>query len=87
MLKFSKKRFLITLVLSVLVWVVTVFVQAVSESVKYVAFFTQSKCSATGYPVNFCINGSPEFFIYLINIFFWFWIIHLFWRFFEHSHN
>jgi len=75
---FSVKRFLITLGLSVGVWLISVVVQAFMEAPKYIAFFTQSKCSATGFPITDCIKGIPEVFIYLINITFWFWVIHLF---------
>ena len=80
---FSKKRFFITLGISVGIWFTTLIVQAFTEAPKYIAFFTQSKCSATGYPVTQCIGGIPEILIYLINIMFWFWIIHLFWNWFQ----
>lgn len=84
---FSKKRFFITLGLSVGVWIITVITQAFIESPKYIAFFTQSKCSATGYPFSACIQGVPEEVVYLINIFFWFFIIHLFWSWFNKRNN
>lgn len=77
------KRFLITLGLSVGMWLITVVIQAYAEAPKYVALLTQSKCSATGYPVPDCIKGIPEIIIYLINITFWFWVIHLLWGWFE----
>lgn len=79
----TKKRFLITLGLSVMVWVFSVVFQALIEAPRYIAFFTQSSCSATGYPITQCIKGTPDFFIYLINVLFWFFIIHLFWGWFE----
>ncbi len=82
---FSWKRFFITLGLGVVVWLIGVIVQAIMEAPKYIAFFTQSKCSATGYPLATCIKGIPEEIIYLINIIFWFWVIHLFWNWFEKS--
>lgn len=83
MLGFSKKRFLATLGLSIFIWLLTVFIQAFSEAPKYVATFTQSKCSATGYPINYCLNNLPEELVYVINIIFWFWVIHLLWGWFE----
>lgn len=83
MFGFSWKRFLITLGLSVVVWLITVVIQAFREAPKYIAFFTQSKCSATGYPVATCIKSIPEEIVYLFNIIFWFWVIHLFWNWFE----
>ncbi len=82
---FTVKRFLITLGLSVGIWIVTVIIQAFIEAPKYIAFFTQSKCSATGYPLVNCLGGIPEIIIYLVNILFWFWAIHLFWGWFEKS--
>lgn len=85
MLGFSWKRFLIILGISVVVWLASVLIQAFRESPKYIAFFTQSKCSATGYPFATCIKGIPEEVIYLINILFWFWVIHLFGKWFEKS--
>lgn len=75
---FSKKRFLITLGLSVVVWLVSVVIQAYIEAPKYIVFFTQSKCSATGYPLTQCIKNIPEVLVYLINVVFWFWVMHLF---------
>jgi len=80
---FSKKRFLVTLGISVVIWLISVIVQAFMEAPKYISFFTQSKCSATGFPIMDCIKGIPEVFIYLINIIFWFWVIHLFWGWLE----
>lgn len=83
MFRFSKKRFFITLGISVLIWVITVVIQAFLEAPKYVALFMQSQCSATGYPFSFCSSRTPEFVIYFFNIFFWFWIVHLSWGFFK----
>lgn len=80
---FSKKKFFITLGLSTLIWIISAIIQAFIEAPKYIAFFTQSKCSATGYPITECVQNIPEIFIYLINITFWFWAIHLFWGFFN----
>ena len=84
---FSKKRFFVTLGLSEVVWVISVLIQAFTEAPKYIAFFTQAKCSATGYPVTSCIKGIPEVGIYFINILFWFFIMHLFWGWFDKSRS
>ncbi len=83
------KRFFITLGLSVGVWLMSVIIQAFIEAPKYISFFTQSKCSATGFPVTECIKNIPEVLIYLINITFWFWVIHLLllWGWFEKRKN
>lgn len=81
------KKFFITLGVSVVVWFLSVLVQAFTEAPKYISFFAQSKCSATGYPISVCIKGIPEIGIYFMNILFWYWIIHLFWGWFKKRGN
>lgn len=84
MFKFSKSKLLITIGLSILIWVVTVVIQAINDAPRYVALFTKSECFATGYPISSCLKGTPEIFIYIINIFFWFLVINFIWGFFKH---
>lgn len=84
MLGFSKKRFFITLGLSVVVWLVTVVVQGYITFAKYIGTFSTG-CPATGYPIDICIIQGPYIpptVIIFINILFWFWVIHLFWGWF-----
>lgn len=87
MLGLSKKRFLVTLGLSVGVWVVTNFVQLFSSSYWPAGFsLLGGSCTVTGYPIALCLASYEKvkiFLIYLINITFWFWVIHLFWKRFE----
>lgn len=87
MFGFSKKRFFITLGLSILVWVITNFIQLFNSSDWPAGFsLLGGSCTVTGYPIAACL---PEYEklkiigIYLINIFFWFWVIHLFWGWFD----
>lgn len=87
MLGFSKKRFVITLGLSILVWIVSIAIQSMTgEGVKYGFFIFAKSCELTGYPLARCISEyytSKIVAIYLFNIFFWFWLIHFFWNFFN----
>lgn len=80
----SKKRFLLTLVLSVVVWVVTVVIQLFSTFARFIGTFSTG-CQVTGYPIDICELPSrnvPAFLVIIVNITFWFWIIHLFWGWF-----
>jgi len=84
MLGFSWKRFLITLGVSVVVWVITALIQAYATFSKYLGTFS-SGCQVTGYPIDVCTLKGPDIpaiIIILINIFFWFWVLHLAWNFF-----
>lgn len=77
---FSKKRFFITLGLSVLIWIITVVVQLFSTFSKYIGTFSTG-CQVTGYPIDLCTLPSqkvPALLVIAINIIFWFWVIHLF---------
>lgn len=81
MLGFSKKRFFITLGLSVLVWYSTVIIQGVSGfNASYNTLFTSFSCKLTGFPIAECIlSGPEEVSVWLfngVNILFWFWVIH-----------
>lgn len=86
----SKKRFFITLGLSIGVWLISTLVQLVfsQNNVQYGFFIFAKSCEVTGYPVAMCLpehNKSMIYLIYLLNIFFWFWVIHLFWGFINKS--
>lgn len=78
--KFSLKRFFINLGLAVGVWLVSAIYQGVSTFGKYIGTFS-SGCQITGYPIDICYQPfykiQPLFAI-LLNIFFWYWIIHFF---------
>ncbi len=92
MLGFSKKRFLVTLGLSVLVWYLTVIIQGISGfNAPFNMLFTSSICKMTGFPIAECISSGPgEISVWLINvvnILFWFWVIHLFWGWFQKRGN
>lgn len=85
MLGFTKKRFFVTLGLSVAVWLITAIFQAFGTFGKYVSMFS-SGCQVTGYPVDVCmIEGPniPPIVVIIVNILFWFWGIHFFWSFFK----
>lgn len=83
---FSKKRFLITLGLSVGVWVVSNFLQLFNLGYWPTGFsLLGGSCTVTGYPFATCLPDyqKPQILIfYILNIFFWFWVIHLLWGFF-----
>lgn len=78
------KRFLVTLGISVGVWLVSVFIQFFTlYNVKF-TLFSSNACQITGFPIAQCIYSSsdqlPFWLIDFANIFFWFWVIHLFWN-------
>ena len=86
MLEVGMKRFLITLGLSILVWLASTFIQAMlSYKVSFSLF--GSSCQITGFPIAKCLYDSdgqvPAKAIVLINILIWFWGIHLFWKLFD----
>lgn len=88
MLGFSKKRFFVTLGLSMLVWGISLVIQQLfsTDNIKYSFFIFAKSCEVTGYPLALCIpdyNRVQIFLTYLLNLTFWFWIIHLFWGWFE----
>lgn len=90
MWNFSKKRFFVTLGLSVVVWLVSIVIQGITLYKVTFSLFGSS-CQLTGFPIADCIrSGSgylPFWVIHIINIFFWFFVIHLFWGWFEKSRN
>ncbi len=78
------KKFFITLGLSVVVWFISIIIQGVTlNNVKF-SLFSGSACEITGFPIATCIYGKniTSLGIQLFNIFFWFWVIHLFWKWF-----
>lgn len=86
MLGFSKKRFLITLGLSVVVWLVSYITQGVTNKGEFGAYIFGASCELTGYPIALCIPSFQKAKLvgtYLVNILIWFWVIHLFWSWFE----
>lgn len=92
MLGFSKKRFFITLGLSVAVWVGSAVIHLLAEAKNfdYGFFIFARSCEVTGYPLARCIpeQKTGEIILtYFINILFWFWVIHFFWRVFKKGNN
>ncbi len=85
---FSKKRFFVTLGISVGVWVVSGVIQALTGFPQYFTVF--HKCSLTGYPIALCLSSNDQIKVVLVsgaNILIWFWIIHLFWGWFQKRNN
>lgn len=82
---FSKKRFLVTLGLSILVWAVTNFIQLFNSNYWPSFSLLGGSCTVTGYPVAFCLASYEKvkiLFVYLINISFWFLMLHFGWKWF-----
>lgn len=87
MLGFSKKRFLLTLGLSILIWYVSVVIQGITGvNAPFGILGSGNVCNLTGFPVAQCIYssslGMSVWVINLINIVIWFWVIHFFWNLF-----
>ena len=77
---FSKKRFLVSLGLSIVVWLISVAIQGITLYKVKFSLFSGSACEITGYPIAQCIyDGIQAGIIQLINVLFWFFVIHLFW--------
>lgn len=91
MFKFSKKRFFITLGLSISVWLISGIAQLMLQQDTTLGFFSfGGSCEITGYPIALCIssNDNGKFvFLALVNITFWFFLIHLFWKWFDKRGN
>lgn len=84
---FSRKKFFITLGLSVVVWLVSAVIQAIVTFGKYIGTFSKG-CQVTGYPIDICnfpFLKISALIIILFNILFWFWVIHLLIGFFGDS--
>lgn len=85
---FSKKRFLVTLGLSILIWIISLFIQGITLYKIKFSLFSASSCEITGFPIVNCIyDGSKATLIQLINIFIWFWVLHFVWKWFEKRNN
>lgn len=86
MLGFSIKRFFITLGLSIGVWVISNLIQLFNTNNWPGGFLlTSDACTVTGYPIAMCLSEAQRpliLIVYLINIAFWFWVIHFFLNFF-----
>lgn len=83
------KRFLITLGASVVVWLATATIQAYFTFAQYIGTFS-SGCQVTGYPLDVCaLRGPniPAILVILLNITFWFWVLHFAWKWFEKRGN
>lgn len=83
---FSRKRFLITLGLSVVIWIISGLIQALTGFSSYFTIF--HKCTLTGYPIALCILSNDLIKISLIsivNILFWFLVVNLLWNWFKKS--
>lgn len=77
MLGFTKKRFFITLGLSVGIWYFSVLIQGfVGINAPLSGFFSGSMCKLTGFPLAQCVYKNAETYITL-NIISWFLIISL----------
>ena len=78
---FSKKRFFVTLGLSILVWLVSGIIQLIVQQDKTFGFFSfGGSCEITGYPIALCISSKDDIkfiLVSLVNIILWFWVIHL----------
>lgn len=84
MFSFTKKRFITTLVLSSVIWYTSVLIQGFTGfNAPYNMLFTSSTCKLTGFPIADCRYSTSVWLINLINIIFWFWVVHLFWGWFE----
>ncbi len=91
MFGFSKKRFLVTLGLSIIVWVITNFMQLFNSNFWPVSFsLLGGSCTVTGYPIALCLASYEKtkiLLIYFLNITFWFWVLHFSWNWFDKRHN
>ena len=79
------KKFFITLGLSILIWGFSTVIQSYLTFTKYIGTFSTG-CQVTGYPIDGCmISGPyvPPTITILINIIFWFWVLHFTWKWFE----
>lgn len=86
MLGFTWKRFFVILGISVGIWVISNFIQLFSSSWPAGFSLLGSSCTVTGYPIALCLHQFEKakiFLVYFINIVFWFWVIHIFWGWFE----
>lgn len=87
MLGFSKRRFFVTLGLSILIWLVSGVVQLLVQQDTTLALFSfGGSCEITGYPIALCISNNDDIKFLLIsfaNIMLWFWVLHFGWKWFD----
>ncbi len=86
----SGKRFIITIILSIVIWLSTGFLQFIFNSGNSGAFLFGSACEITGYPLAQCINraNTVEILIYyFLNILIWFIVINLLIGWFKKTKN
>ena len=87
---FSKKRFFLTLGLSILVWLVSGFIQVLTNKGEFGSYVFGTGCELTGYPIALCIssNDRTKFLLVVIaNVMLWFWVLHFAWNWFEKRHD
>ena len=72
---FTLKKFLITLGLSIVIWVISMAIQNLfAQNVNYGFFIFAKSCEVTGYPVAMCIpeyDKAKIYMFYFLNIFIW----------------
>lgn len=86
MLGFTKKRFFITLGLAVGIWFISGVIQVLISPTP--SSFLGYSCTVTGYPLAKCLSHYKNieiFSYYLINILFWFFLIHFIGKFVKRS--
>lgn len=77
---FSKKRFLITFILSLFILVITGLIQLFDTEEWNFLLLEGTSCTGTGYPVAVCLSNTSSgllFSISLVNIIFWFGVINI----------
>lgn len=86
MLGFSWKRFLITLGLSIGVWLVSGFIQALTNKGEFGSYVFGVSCELTGYPIALCVSSNDKIrfsLVVIANVMLWFWVLHFVWSFFQ----
>ncbi|OGG31315.1 hypothetical protein A3A63_04175 [Candidatus Gottesmanbacteria bacterium RIFCSPLOWO2_01_FULL_46_9] len=73
----TKKSFVVILILSVIIWIVSGIIQFM------ISFNPYSSCALTGFPMASCLNSASKLriiCIYIFNIVFWFLVIWCIWK-------
>lgn len=85
----SKKRIVLTAILSCIVLLLTTVIQFLyGKSVDYGFFIFGKSCTLTGYPIARCVPDSliSQIFLFMfINFLFWFMLLNLFWGWFNNT--
>ena len=74
-----KKRFFVTLGMSIFIWLVTCVLEVYGSFARNVATFTTG-CQTTGYPINLChfeMFRPVPIVLIVFNIIFWFFMVEL----------